>query len=68
MYRNNELLATIQAGQQSTLVASDYYLINSLNPESVLSDNRIVYDVLGFSGLLSDEQLYFANNLLDTNF
>ena len=68
MYRNNELLATIQAGQQSTLVASDYYLINSLNPESALSDNRIVYDVLGFSGLLSDEQLYFANNLLDTNF
>ena len=68
MYKNNELIASRQAPQKTTLNASDYYLTNQVSKELSIPDNRIVQEILGFSGVLELKDFYYINNLLDTNF
>ena len=68
MYRNNDLIVSRQAPQQTSLNPTDYYLTNQMSPEIDTDADRIAQEVLGFNGVLEESDLYYINNLLDTNF
>ena len=67
IYRNNEFLVKGQSSHQTSLVATDYYLTNLLSTE-VEVDKEVLQDVISISGPLEESDLYYINNLLDTNF
>ena len=69
MYRNNELLDTSVLPVNSTRNVSDMYLMN----HEVLTENddlevHTVYDIIDFEGELNTTEIYYINNILDTNF
>lgn len=68
MYKNNELLASGQASKQTSLKATDYYITNQLNEDINFEEGRRVLDLFSFSGVLEPSDIYYINNLMDTNF
>jgi hypothetical protein len=68
MYRNNELLTSGQASEQTSLKAIDFYITNQLNEDINFENKKIVLDLFSFSGVLEPSDIYYINNLMDTNF
>lgn len=68
MYKNNELLTSGQASKQTSLKATDYYITNQLNEDINFEEGRRVLDLFSFSGVLEPSDIYYINNLMDTNF
>lgn len=69
MYKNNELLSTYVLPNFSNIGLNNMYLMNH---EHFTSDEELkehtVHDILGISGEISSEDLYYITNMLDTNF
>ena len=69
MYKNNELLDTYVLPTNSTKNVSDMYLMNH---ETFTEDDNLevhtVYDIICFEGELTPNEIYYINNILDTNF
>ena len=69
MYKNNELLDTYVLPTNSTKNVSDMYLMNH---ETFTEDDNLevhtVYDIICFEGELTSNEIYYINNVLDTNF
>lgn len=68
MYRNNELLVSKQAPAKTNLKANDYFLTNRLNTDDPIEEDRTVENIAGFVGNLNQSDLFYVNNLWDTNF
>lgn len=68
LYINNELKAEKQLSSKSNLDASTFYLTNKLSNDSDYYDKRIISNILSFSGDLTEKEIYYLNNVLDTNF
>ena len=66
MYKNNELIATNQAGSRSNLDITDYSLTNSVSSENNAKAYNVVEDIIGINGVISSSNLYYLNSLLDT--
>lgn len=69
MYKNNELLDTYVLPNNSTVNISDMYLMNheAFTGEDDLKVHT-VYDIICFEGELTPNEIYYMNNILDTNF
>ena len=69
MYKNNELLDSRILPSNSAASIAEMYLMNH---EAFTSEEDLkihtVYDILDFEGMLNAEELYYINNILDTNF
>ena len=69
LYKNNELLDTYVLPINSTRNVLNMYLMNH---ESFTTDDnlevRTVYDIIDFEGELTPTEIYYINNILDTNF
>ena len=69
LYKNNELLDTYILPTNSTANVSNMYLMNH---ETFTEDEDLkihtVYDIIDFEGELSPSEIYYMNNILDTNF
>ena len=68
MYINNNLGDEKQVGTKATLDPYNFYLTNKLSNELESYDKRIVQNILSFSGDLTEKDIYYINNILDTNF
>ena len=69
MYKNNELLDTFVLPTNSTKNVSNMYLMNH---EALTGDEDLgvhtVHDIMDFEGELTPADIYYINNILDTNF
>ena len=69
MYKNNELLDTYILPTNSTKNVSNMYLMNH---EALTGDEDLgihtVHDIMDFEGELAPADIYYINNILDTNF
>lgn len=65
MYRNNELIATATTTLDSLPVYARGYLANYITGEGT---GRYVRDIIGMSGVITSNELYYITNLTDTNY
>lgn len=65
MYRNNELLSQYLLPNMSTRNIFNMYLTNF--SEDTLGKHEL-HDIISLSGQLSPSEIYYINNILDTNF
>lgn len=68
IYKNNNLIAVRSLASNSSLNPKRYFLTSKLDEIEEGEDNRTLYGILSFSGILNNTEIYHINNLLDTNF
>lgn len=68
IYRNNALIAVRTLPNNSSLDPNNYSLTNKIYENEEPSDERILNDIISIAGTLSTFDIYYINNLLDTNF
>lgn len=66
MYKNNEFLTEFVGDIQNPVDASEYVLSNYI--ESSENVKRRVSDIILVQGILTSEDLFYINNLYDTNY
>lgn len=66
LYRNNNLLDSRQLGERPTLPAVNYDLTNVV-PGVNEYEGRVVSDIIGVRGALTEKGLYRVNTVLQTN-
>lgn len=65
MYRNNELIATATTTLDHLPAYTRGYLTNYITGEGT---GRYVRDIIGMSGVITSNELYYITNLTDTNY
>ena len=68
MYKNNTLILSQTLESNSVLNPSLYPIVNRVDINEDVPTEKILYDIISFSGVLSPPDIYYVNNLLDTNF
>ena len=68
MYKNNELLnSSLVPNPQFLNNASNYKIYNYLDTPTG-NEKLYVSNIVSFTGVLSEDQLYYLTNIIDTNF
>ena len=69
MYKNNELLnSSLVQSPQFLDNASNYKLYNYSEDTPTGDEKLYVSNIVSFTGVLSENQLYYLTNIMDTNF
>ena len=70
LYRNNELIDSVTSETQLTQPSiANMYLTDRLTLEDEPeTEERVISDILFFDGCLGEDDIYYINNILDTNF
>lgn len=69
MYKNNELLnSSLVQSPQFLDNASNYKLYNYSEDTPTGDEKLYVSNIVSFTGVLSEDQLYYLTNIMDTNF
>lgn len=70
MYKNNELLDAVTLPNPTNVVSlNNSYITNYISEEDKSNvEERVVKDILFFKGCLQADDIYYVNNIMDTNF
>ena len=69
MYKNKELVGSYLLPDFDSMNINEMYLMNHAHfagDENL--EERTVHDIIGIIGEISSDDLYYINNVLDTNF